>query len=79
MNTRDPSSSNNSEGSGEASGKHQGLRQPADDQDVEQKLDDVSLEGRGEIVEDELRNRGSNGTPSTEDVRSDDLEPRAPR
>ena len=47
--------------SGVASGKHQGLRQPADDPRVEDKLDNVDLESRGAKVEDHLRDRRGKG------------------
>jgi hypothetical protein len=46
---------------GEASGKHQGLRQPADDQRVEDALDNTGLADRGELMEDHLRDRHSKG------------------
>jgi hypothetical protein len=44
-----------------ASGKHQGLRQPADDQRVEDALDNIGLEDCGELMEDHLRDRHSKG------------------
>lgn len=47
--------------SGVASGKHQGLRQPADDQAVEDALGNVDLASRGEKVEDHLRGRRAKG------------------
>lgn len=56
---------------GEASGKHQGLRHPDDDQRVKQALDEVDLQDQGESVEDELRDRRGRGLPNTADVRSD--------
>lgn len=46
---------------GQASGKHQGLHRPADDQRVEHALDHVGLEDRGESMEDHQRNRHSKG------------------
>lgn len=46
---------------GLASGKHQGLRQPADDERVEDALDNTGLEDRGELMEDHLRDRRSKG------------------
>lgn len=49
--------------SSEASGKHQGLHRPGDDQRVRQVLDHVGLEDRGELVEDELRDRRGSGVP----------------
>lgn len=47
--------------SGEAGGQHQGLRQPSDDERVEDKLDNVDLEARGARVDDHLRDRDSKG------------------
>lgn len=52
--------------SGVASGQHQGLRRPSDDQEVEQALHDVDLQDQGESVEDRLRDRRSSGTPPRE-------------
>ena len=46
---------------GEASGKHQGLRQPADDGRVEDALDNVGFSDRGERMEDHRRDRRSKG------------------
>jgi len=46
---------------GQASGKHQGLHRPADDQRVEHALDHVGLEDRGELMEDHQRDRHSKG------------------
>jgi len=57
--------------SGVASGKHQGLRRPADDQRIEQALDDVGLEDQGEVLEDDLRDRRSRGAPPSQHLRSD--------
>ena len=52
-------------GGSEASGQFEGLRHPiADDQRVEQRLDDVGLEDQGDVLEDELRDRNSSGTPA---------------
>jgi hypothetical protein len=48
-------------GAGEASGKHQGLRQPADDERVEDAVDNIGLSDRGERMEDHLRDRNSKG------------------
>lgn len=56
-----PSGSAADRSSGEASGKHQGLRQPADDNRVEDKLENVDLESRGVKVEDHLRNKRGKG------------------
>ena len=64
---------------GEASGKHQGLRQPADDQRVEAALDDVGLDDRGESMEDQLRDRRGKGArgghDEAVDLDRDDQEP----
>ena len=53
----------------DASGQHQGLKRPADDQRVEQALRDADLDELGENVEDQLRDRRGSGLPP--DVRSD--------
>lgn len=51
----------------EASGQHEGLRHPVDDdQRVQQRLDDVGLDDQGDIVEDQLRDRRSSGTARKE-------------
>lgn len=59
---------------GEASGTHQPVRRPDHDQAVEQRLDDVSLEGRGDVLEDDLRDRRSRGLPpdADRDIADDD-------
>ena len=49
--------------SGVASGQHQGLHRPSDDQRVEQALDDIGLVDQGEVLEDQLRDRRSRGAP----------------
>lgn len=50
-------------GGSEASGQHEGLRHPVDDdQRVEQRLDDVGLDDQGDAVEDQLRDRRSSGS-----------------
>lgn len=54
---------------GQASAKHQGLHRPADDQRIEQALDDVGLEDRGDVLEDELRDRRSSGAPPSQHLR----------
>jgi hypothetical protein len=46
---------------GQASGKHQGLRQPADDERVEDALETTGLDDRGERLEDHQRDRHSKG------------------
>ena len=48
---------------GEAGGQHQPVRRPDHDQPVEQRLDDVGLDDRGDVLEDELRDRRSRGGP----------------
>ena len=47
--------------SGEAGGQHQGLRQPSDDERIEDKLDNVDLESRGAKVDDHLRDSRGKG------------------
>lgn len=66
---------------GIASNRHQGLRRPADDQRIEQSLDDVGLEDLGEVLEDDLRDRRSRGAPPSQHLRSDmyqEIESRKP-
>jgi hypothetical protein len=46
---------------GRASGKHQGLRQPADDERVEDAVDNIGLSDRGESMEDQRRDRRGKG------------------
>jgi len=76
--------------SGEASGKHQGLRQPADDGRVEDAVDKIGLDDRGERMEDQLRDRHSKGVAEGFDdsvdhdaarqfVEDDAIDPRASR
>ena len=48
---------------GVASRQHQGLHRPNDDRRVQQALDNVGLEDRGEVLEDQLRDRRSRGAP----------------
>ena len=55
----------------EASGRHQGLFRPDDDQHAKQQLQDASLDDLGEATEDELRDRRGSGIPAVDDVRSD--------
>jgi len=57
--------------SGVASGQHQGLHRPSDDQRVEQALDDIGLEDQGEVLEDQLRDRRSRGAPPQGDTTGD--------
>lgn len=52
--------------SGIASGQHQGLHRPNDDQRVGQVLDDIGLDDQGEVLEDQLRDRRSRGAPPTD-------------
>ena len=61
MNSPDRSTSTPSDGSARASGKHQGLRQPADDHGVEDALDNVGLKDSSATLEDELRDRRGKG------------------
>jgi len=64
---------------GQASGQHQGLHRPSDDQRVEQALDDVGLEDQGDVLEDQLRDRRSRGGPPQEDSGEEvDQNPGAP-
>jgi hypothetical protein len=76
--------------SGEASGKHQGLRQPADDGRVENAVDKIGLDDRGERMEDQLRDRHSKGVADAFDdsvdrdaarqfVEDEAIDPEAPR
>jgi hypothetical protein len=69
--TQKPSTSNDVVRPGEASGRHQGLRQPGDDQRDEQALDDAGLDDLGVSVEDEIRGRRGSGVAPADDVRSD--------
>ena len=78
MNTQTPPDSRTARGqerSAEASGKHQGLHQPNDDQRVEQTLDKIGLEddpeSQGEMIEDQLRDRRGSGIPAVDDERND--------
>ena len=52
---------------GEAGGQHQPVRRPDHDQSIEQRLDDVGLEDRGDVLEDDLRDRRSRGLPPDAD------------
>jgi hypothetical protein len=75
---------------GRASGKHQGLRQPADDVRVEDAVDNIGLSDRGESMEDHLRDRRSKGVrdgfddsiehdAATQFVEPDAIDPTSPR
>lgn len=65
MNSRlTPTHLKRGKGGAEAGGRHAGLRHPIDDKGIEQRLDDVGLDDRGEALEDELRDRRSSGVPS---------------
>ena len=46
---------------GEASGQKTGLRQPADDNRIEDRLENVDLESRGAKVNDHLRDKRGKG------------------
>ena len=63
MNNKAPTPSSKPAGrdSGVASGKHQGLRQPGDDQRTGDKLENADLESRGANMEDHLRDRRGKG------------------
>jgi len=50
-------------GDRQASGRHQGLTRPNEDLVIRRRLDHVGLDERGDIVEDDLRDRASNGLP----------------
>jgi hypothetical protein len=52
---------NNDATGGLASGRHQSLHHPADDDRVEAALDNIGLDDRGELMEDHLRDRRSKG------------------
>lgn len=69
-----PSQAQGSGGS-EAGGQQEGLRHPVDDeQRVKQRLDDVGLDDQGDIVDDQLRDRRSSGTPSKQNARNKDVQ-----
>lgn len=63
--------SRNADSGGQASARHQGLRRPSDDQQIEQKLGEVGLEDQGEVLEDHLRDRRSSGAPPSQHLRPD--------
>jgi hypothetical protein len=63
-----PANSDLTRNSGIASGKHQGLRHPADDERVEDALENTGLDDRGERMEDHLRDRHSKGARSDDDA-----------
>lgn len=58
-----PSSTSTSRGSGggEASGKHQGLRQPSDDGRVEDAVGNIGLKDSSATLEDQLRDKRGQG------------------
>lgn len=59
----------------EASGQHEGLRHPVDDdQRVEQRLDDVGPDDQGEVVEDQLRDRRSSGKGPEDNASDKDVQ-----
>lgn len=64
---------------GVASGRHQGLRRPGDDRHLEHALHEVSLEDRGEVIEDHLRDRRGSGVPSADISDDSDATTREPR
>ena len=51
----------NLQGGHEASGKHQGLRDPGNDEAAKDALDSVGLDDRGAAAEDHLRDRRGKG------------------
>lgn len=55
------------ERSGEASGKHQGMYRPDEERDTSDKLENVSLEDRGAVMEDHLRDKRGNGVANDYD------------
>lgn len=62
MTTPDNStSSTTGRGGGEASGKHPGLRQPADDGRVEDAVDNIGLKDSSATLEDRLRDKRGKG------------------
>lgn len=62
-------------GGSEAGGQQEGLRHPIDDeQRVKQRLDDVGLDDQGDVLDDQLRDRRSSGTPSDDDTGSKDVQ-----
>ena len=64
---QDSGARNAGAGVGEASGRHHGLYRPGDEQRVDQTLDKVGLDDRGDMLEDEQRDRRSRGAaPSGE-------------
>lgn len=77
--SRTPADAPVTRSSGVASGQHQGLHRPSDDQRVEQALDDVGLEDQGDVLEDQLRDRRSRGAPPQDESGEDvDEAPGAP-
>lgn len=58
-------------GSGEASGKHQGVSRPDGNRDASDKLENVSLEDRGALMEDHLRDKRGNGVANDYDDAND--------
>ena len=75
MNTpRNPSTRQTRTPASDASGRHEGLRHPVDDdQRVEQRLDDIGLDDQGDVLDDELRDRGSSGIAPPADSGKKDL------
>ena len=72
--TRHPNAADRS--SGEASGKHQGMYRPDENRDASDKLENVSLEDRGAVMEDHLRDKRGNGVANDYD---DSIEPTGDR
>lgn len=76
MNTpRNPSSNPPRTPASDASGRHEGLRHPVDDdQRVEQRLDDVGLDDQGDVLDDALRDRRGSGVAPPADPGKQDLQ-----
>jgi len=60
-NSPNTSAGSASRSEGEASGKKTGLHQPSDDNRIQDKLENVDLDSRGEKVHDHLRDKRGNG------------------
>ena len=61
MNQPDPNPDAITRSSGQASPRHAGIKHPADEQVLEQKLDSADLDSRGSSIEDAMRDRHSKG------------------
>lgn len=58
-------------GSGEASGKHQGMQRPDGIREADDRLENVGLEDRGRVLEDHLRNKRGKGVAGEYDDSTD--------